>query len=156
MVNPQILQSERLLDFGYGFYTTTSKEQAIRWAQKVSVRRQLKKQVISVYDFDLLKAEKSLFVTHFEKADESWLNFICACRSGKNINNAYDVVIGPVADDNVYTTVQLFETGVLDKDEALKRLRVEKLFDQVLFHTERALEYCIYKETILFRGSNNG
>lgn len=151
MENLQILQSERLLDFGCGFYTTTSKEQAIRWAQKVSVRRQLKEQYISVYNFDLVKAEKSLFVTHFEKADESWLNFICACRSGKNTNNAYDydVVIGPVADDNVYATVQLFETGVLDKDEALKRLRVEKLFDQVLFHTERALEFCAYKETIL-------
>ena len=62
------------------------------------------------------------------------------------------MVIGPVADDNVYATVQLFETGVLDKDEALKRLRVEKLFDQVLFHTERALEFCVYKETILLGG----
>jgi len=153
---PQILQSERLLDFGVGFYTTTSKEQATRWAQKVSVRRQIKEKYISVYDFDLVKAEKHLSVIRFQKADENWLNFICACRSGKNIDDAYDVVFGPVADDNVYATVQLFETGVLDKDETLKRLKVETLFDQVLFHTESALKYCVYKENILLGGKDRG
>lgn len=153
---PQILQSERLLDFGCGFYTTTSKEQASRWAQKVSVRRQMPEQFISVYDFDLSEAEKDLSVVRFEKADENWLNFICACRSGRGINDIYDVVLGPVADDNVYTTVQLFETGVLDKDETLKRLKVEKLFDQVLFHTQRSLEYCVYKKNIVIGGEERG
>lgn len=65
--------------------------------------------------------------------------------SGKQIVEKYDIVIGPVADDNVYLTVKLFETGVLDKQEALKRLKVEKLFDQILFHTEKALMFCVFE-----------
>lgn len=54
------------------------------------------------------------------------------------------MVIGPVADDNVYLTVKLFETGVLEKEEAIKRLKIEKLFEQILFHTEKALVYCMF------------
>lgn len=60
------------------------------------------------------------------------MDFITANRRGKAIDEKYDVVIGPVADDNVYLTVKLFESGVLDKGETLKRLKVEKLFDQIL------------------------
>ena len=89
----------------------------------------------------------------FEMADEEWLNFICACRSGKSITEEYDLVFGPVADDNVYATVQLFELGVLDKDETIKRLKVEKLYDQVLFHTKKTLSVCSYKEFIVLEGS---
>ena len=62
---PQILQSERLLDFGAGFYTTTNKEQSIRWARKVCIRRKTKEQYISVYEFDLELAEKTLTVVRF-------------------------------------------------------------------------------------------
>ncbi len=109
-------------------------------------------QYISVYEFDYKRAEKELKVIHFERADEAWLNFICSCRSGKSITEEYDLVFGPVADDNVYATVQLFELGVLDKDETLKRLKVEKLYDQVLFHTEKALSLCSYKEFIVLEG----
>lgn len=153
---PQILQSERLLDFGAGFYTTTNKEQAIRWARKVCIRRKTKEQYISVYEFDLELAEKTLTVVRFDKPNEDWLNFICACRSGKDVIDVYDIVIGPVADDNVYATVQLFETGVLDKDETVKRLKIEQLYDQVLFHTEKTLQYCVFKESFSMGGENIG
>jgi len=149
---PRILQSERFLDFGTGFYTTTSIDQATRWALRVAARRKAVTQYISVYEFDYERAEKELKVIHFKLADEAWLNFICACRSGKSIKEEYDLVFGPVADDNVYATVQLFELGVLDKDETIKRLKVEKLYDQVLFHTEKALSLCNYKEYIVLEG----
>jgi hypothetical protein len=146
--NPKILASERLLDFGAGFYTTTNQEQAVRWSKKVKIRRNTKSGFISVYDFNIKKAEKKLHIVQFNSPDESWLNFICSCRSGKPVNEEYDIAIGPVADDNVYTTVKLFETGVFDEDEAIRRLKVEALYDQVLFHTEKALTYCIFKEFI--------
>lgn len=149
---PRILQSERFLDFGMGFYTTTNKEQATRWAQKVAVRRKAETQYISIYEFDDKLAEKELKVIRFERADEAWLNFICACRGGKSVAEEYDLVFGPVADDNVYAVVQLFELGVLDKDETVKRLKVEKLYDQVLFHTEKALSLCSYKQFIALEG----
>jgi len=141
---PQILQSERMLDFGAGFYTTTNKEQAIRWAQRVAVRRKTSEQIITEYEIDLLAAEKTLSIIRFDKPNESWLDFVCANRSGRTPNESYDMVFGPVADDMVYTVVQFYENGIYDKEEAIKRLKVEKLYNQVLFHTESALRFCRY------------
>ena len=144
---PRILESARMLDFGKGFYTTTNREQAIRWAQKVSVRRKVDEKFISVYEFDLNAAEKELTILRFDQPDAVWLDFVSACRSGKRPDKEYDLVFGPVADDNVYATLQLYELGILDKEETLKRLKIESLFDQILFHTEKALEFCIFKES---------
>lgn len=139
---PQILQSNRLLDFGIGFYTTSNKDQAIRWAEKVSLRNNTGKKFISVYDFDIEKARREVKIIEFAFPDESWLDFITINRRGIEVLDEYDIVIGPVADDNVYLTVKLFETGVLDKEEALRRLKVEKLFNQISFHTEKSLDFC--------------
>jgi len=58
--NPKILTSNRLLDFGEGFYTTSSLEQAQRWAKRVKDRNKSKEQIVSVYEFDADKAEKAL------------------------------------------------------------------------------------------------
>ena len=143
---PKILPSQRFLDFGMGFYTTTAEEQAKRWALRVGARRKSKEQFLSVYDFDLEAAKKELNIIEFQKADEAWLTFVTACRNGHNINEKYDIVMGPVADDNVYATVQLYELGVLEKEEALKRLKVEELYDQILFHSEAALRFCRFRE----------
>ena len=60
------------------------------------------------------KAEQEVTVIKFEKADENWLDFICANRSGRSLNN-YDIVIGPVADDRVYRVVILFENEFLER-----------------------------------------
>jgi len=141
---PRILQSERLLDFGMGFYTTSNKEQAIRWAGRVAERRETKDQLLSVYDFDLETAQRELAIVRFEAPDEAWLDFVCLNRRGGEPQKPYDIAIGPVADDDVYGTVLLYEQGILDSESALKRLKVRVLFDQILFHTEAALKYCRY------------
>ena len=52
----------------------------------------------------------------------------------------YDVVIGPVADDNTMETVQLYISGILTADEAVERLRYNHVNNQVSFHTEKALK----------------
>lgn len=153
---PEILQSNRLLDFGMGFYTTSNKEQAIRWAEKVSVRNNTAKKILSIYNFNMLKAKQELKVKEFTSAEEGWLNFITANRRGRSNLGEYDVVIGPVADDNVYLTVKLFESGVLDKQETLKRLKVEKLFDQILFHTKESLVFCLFDHFVEVGGKDNG
>lgn len=153
---PKILKSNRLLDFGMGFYTTSNKEQAIRWAERVSLRNNTGKKFLSVYKFDIESAKSEVKVIEFKSADEKWLDFITSNRSGREILDEYDIVIGPVADDNVYLTVKLFETGVLDKKQAVKRLKVEKLFDQILFHTEKGLKFCIFDRYENLGGQNNG
>ena len=144
--DPRILESKRPLDFGSGFYTTTSEEQAKQWAIKVSYRNANRQRCINRYAFDMEKAISEVTVIHFEIADEKWLDFICANRQGLETGN-YDIVIGPVADDRVYRVVVQYENGDVDKESALKKLKVEKLCDQILFHSEKALQYLKYMST---------
>ena len=99
-----------------------------------------------MYYFDLEKAEKELSIIRFAEPDGAWLDFICANRSGQKIDKPYDMVFGPVANDKVYRVVQFYENGVYDRDEAIKRLKVDELFNQILFHTEKSLEYCRFVE----------
>jgi hypothetical protein len=139
---PRIMQSERMLDFGTGFYTTSNKKQAIRWAQRVSERRDPKDQVISIYEFDMKVAQRELAMIHFDEPNGEWLDFVSANRSGRAASDHYDIAIGAVADDKVYSVVQFYENGIYDRTEAIKRLKVEELFDQILFHTEKSLTYC--------------
>lgn len=138
--NPKILGSKRPLDFGDGFYATSSEIQAKNWAVKVSYRNNTIYKYINKYEFDLERAKENLIVLCFEQADEKWLNFICNNRNRKD-TGSYDIVIGPVADDKVYRVIVEYENGDVDKEEALKKLKVETLCDQILFHSEESLKY---------------
>lgn len=145
--NPKILAAKRPLDFGEGFYLTSNKQQAADWAAKVIFRSGMKNnKYVNRYEFDLERAKAELTVIRFDVADEKWLDFICANRSGKPTGD-YDVVIGPVADDRVYRVVVEYENGDMEKERALKELKTEALCDQILFHTERSLEYLTYIDT---------
>ena len=139
---PKILKSDRMLDFGEGFYTTSNKEQAISWAEIVANRNEVMGKFLSVYEFDLELAQRELAIIQFSEPEEEWLDFVCANRSGREVEKLYDMVIGPVADDKVFTVVQFYERGVYDKNEAIRRLKVEEVYNQILFHTEESLSYC--------------
>ena len=153
---PKILQSERMLDFGKGFYTTSNKNQAISWAQNVAVRRKTSDQILSIYEFDAETAKKNLSIIYFDEPNETWLDFVCENRNGRRISQSYDMVFGPVADDKVYTVVQLYENGIYDKEDAIKRLKIENLYNQILFHTEKSLMYCRFIKYESFQGERNG
>lgn len=137
---PEIRVSDRYLDFGYGFYTTMNEEQAIKWTEKQKNRKGTNIGYVSMYDFDIEKAESELKIIRFDKADKEWLDFVSVNRKGQ-CQETYDIVIGPVADDEVYEVVRFYEIGVYDLEETLKRLKVEELYNQVLFHTEKSLMY---------------
>lgn len=153
---PAILPNQRTLDFGHGFYTTSNREQAVRWAEKVSIRRMTDKKYLSVYEFDFELAQKDLVILNFEKPDKSWLDFVCSCRRNNPPAQKYDMVFGAVADDTVYASIQLYELGVLDESETLKRLKIQKLFNQIFFHSDKSLNYCKFIEGIELGGNNNG
>ena len=139
--SPEIRKSETNLDFGVGFYMTTSYEQAKRWA-RVKMRREEKDVgYISVYEFDEEKAFNDLKVKKFLAADMDWLMFVVDNRNGVISTNFVDMTIGPVADDNVYKTIRFFETGVIDADETIKRLKTEILQDQWVAHSDSMLSY---------------
>jgi len=149
---PKILPANRLLDFGEGFYTTSSLEQAQRWAQRVREKKNSKEQILSVYEFDITKAQRELKIIKFDSPNDKWLNFVTTCRTGRETDYNYDIAMGPVANDNVYATIQLYETGLLSEAETIIRLKVEDIFDQILFHSEQALKYITYKHHDVLKG----
>lgn len=125
-------------DFGKGFYTTGNLEQAERWAHIKQKREDAGHAVVSVYEFDeSLLDSQGLNIRRFTGADESWLYFVAACR--KSRPHEYDLVQGPVANDNVFTTVNLFESGVLSAEAALLQLKAYKTYDQLSLHTARVI-----------------
>lgn len=138
--SPEIRKGDVYLDFGIGFYTTTSLEQAERWAKIKMRRKNVNLGYVSVYEFDVEKVEKEFTVKRFENADEEWLTFVVSNRNGNIIGNNIDLHVGPVADDNVYQSIRLFETGAYDAEYTVKKLKTEVLHDQWALHTEKILK----------------
>lgn len=139
---PDLKHSRANVDFGLGFYTTPIYEQAVKWCGKF--KRRGKKGIVSRYQFDE-DAYRALSVLQFDSYSEEWLDFILACRRGKDTSN-YDIVIGGVANDKVFNTVELFFDGLIDKKEAIKRLQYEKPNLQVCFRTEAVFEKYLHFE----------
>lgn len=145
---PKLIAQNRFLDFGYGFYTTTNRIQAISFATKVYKRKNEGTKQVSIYEVN----EKNLFaecsVLRFYSPDEAWLDFVAKNRSGNYNGESYDVVYGPVANDDVYTTFTLYQSGILSKDQTLEALKIKRLYDQMVFSTEKALSFLNFKGVI--------
>ena len=135
--NIDLNKSHNRRDFGKGFYTTPIYEQAVKWCSKFKKRG--KNGIVTRYEFDE-NDNKALKILKFDSYSEEWLDFILNCRRGKD-NTDYDMVIGGVANDKVFNTVELFFDGLIDKTEAIGRLRYEKPNLQIAFRTDKALTY---------------
>ena len=149
VVKPQIIEPNRALDFGKGFYTTSDINQARRWVKLRLNNYNLSIGYINVYEY---KQQKGLKLRTFRSANESWIDFVHKNRTIIDYEYGYDVVRGPVANDNVYLSFNLYESGIIDKSELIKRLKTYKLADQILFHTEMSLSslsFIGYKEVKL-------
>lgn len=143
--NPEIRTSNRTLDYGMGFYTTTSFEQAEAWVKRRIKEKNTDKGYINEYEFDkgVLDKFNSLI---FENPTDEWVDFVMANRTNKDFIHSYDIVYGPVANDRVYAAFALYEGGLLDKQTLIAELKVYKLVDQFLFHTKEALRAIIFIE----------
>ena len=78
-------------------------------------------------------------VLSFEKENEEWLDFVCACRKGEPLNREYDIVIGNVADDDVFKTVDMYFRGLWDKEKVLGELQYYKMNNQICIVNQEAL-----------------
>ena len=145
---PRLIKQNRFLDFGYGFYTTTNKAQAISFADKVTRRRGEGKKEVSIYEVDAEKAFAEGKLLRFDSPNEAWLDFVSDNRSGNYEGETFDFVYGPVANDDVYRTFTLYTAGLLTKEQTLEALKVKKLYDQLVFSTEKALSYLQFIGTV--------
>ena len=145
--NPEIRQPNRSLDYGSGFYTTTSFAQAQKLVKRRMKEKGVPKGYVNVYEFDD-KVLDSMKVLLFKKPNEEWVNFVMKNRTERGFTHDYDIVYGPVADDNVYTQFTLYEGGIISMHTLIQELKTYKLVDQYLFHRERALVAIKYVESI--------
>ena len=146
--SPKLIVQNRFLDFGFGFYTTTNKIQAISFAEKVVRRTNSGKRTVSIYEIDTDKAFADCSVLRFLSPNEEWLNFVSENRSGNYDGKIYDIIYGPVANDDVYTTFTLYQSGVLTKEQTLEALKIKELYDQMVFTSENALSYLKFVGTV--------
>lgn len=137
---PEIIAPNRFLDFGSGFYTTSNLAQAKNFADKVTARKKEGKSTVNVYEFDeaCLSELKAL---GFDSADGTWLDFVSDNRSGVERKEQYDLIYGPVANDDIFRTFILYSTGVLTREQTLEALKIKKLFNQYVFAREKALRF---------------
>lgn len=144
---PKIIKSKRLLDFGTGFYLTSDFEQAKKWAVRTTSRREEGKPIISVFKIEQKEFEK-LDVLEFEAANKEWLKYISINRTDKLVSDDYDIVIGPVANDQAIRTVNNYLKGYFNADIAIQLLLPQNLKDQYVFKTEKALSILEFCEVI--------
>jgi len=134
---PDLLFSRDNTDFGKGFYTTTIKSQAESWTGRFKHRYGYG--TISIYEIDEMDLRKNSTVLEFETYSVQWLEYITKCRLGESAND-YDLVIGGIANDDVYNTLTLYFRGFIEKDEAIKRLRYDKPNIQYCFKNQVTIE----------------
>lgn len=148
--NPEIRLPNRSLDYGHGFYTTTSYEQARKLVERRMKDNDASVGYVNVYELDdeFIKRMRLLI---FEKPTEEWVNFVMKNRTERGFTHDYDVVYGPVADDSVYTQFTLYEGGIISMPTLIQELKTYKLVDQYLFHTEESLRAIRFVESKIIK-----
>lgn len=137
VAKPRILQNGFYKDFGYGFYRTDIEKQAKRWA----ITRK-GESVVNKYNYT---PDSKMKVLRFEEMSDEWLDFVAACRKG--IEHDYDIVEGPMADDQIWNYVEGFVSGKVPRDVFWGLVKFSYPTHQIVFCTEAALK------TLTFEGS---
>ena len=136
---PQLIIKSRGLDFGPGFYLTSNREQAEGFSEKVARRNNSNSKIVSVFEYNET-ASKDLSILSFYEPSIEWLDFTRQNRLLAYTGKQYDIIIGPVANDDIYPTLQLYWTGAISSDVAIAQLKVKPLFDQYCFLSEKSFE----------------
>lgn len=145
---PNVKRGRKRTDFAPGFYLTTNFEQARRWAVLKQQREKTTKAIVSVFEFDESNLDNPIYkVLRYNGPSEEWLNFVVRNRKGEQSHN-YDYVMGPVANDQLYATITMYEKGSLTVDAAIVQLKTHVLFNQLSCHTEKAIANLTFQELV--------
>ena len=136
--HPDTEHTRAFLDFGPGFYVTTQPEQARTYGNRF-IRRG-KAAILNTYEMtgDLSRWK----VIRFTSYNEEWLDFVTECRGGRIVGDC-DIIIGGIANDKVFRTVDLYFGGDISKEACLKRLTYEKPNSKICIRSQQALDECL-------------
>ena len=132
---PEIRKGRNTKDFGIGFYCTVIKEQAEQWARRYDTK------VVSIYD---VRLNEKLNIKEFKEMTEEWLDFIIDCRSGKS--HTYDIVIGAMADDQIYNYISDYMDGVITREQFWVLAKFRYPTHQIVFCSDNALQCLKYRD----------
>jgi len=133
---PDMRFSRDFLDFGRGFYLTTMRQQAVNYAERFRLRG--KTAVLNEYLLDE-EIHKECKIKSFLRYDEEWLDFVMACRKGEDTSD-WDIVIGGIANDRVFRTIDLYFAGDMSKADALKKLAKEEPNNQICIRKQELID----------------
>lgn len=140
--NPLVNLGRDNLDFGKGFYLTNIKEQAISWALRPLNAD--KPKFLNIYDLDLKEVkERGFKIMQFDNYDRKWLDFVIGNRQGKTLWKPYDIIIGGIANDRVFNTVELYANNLISAQEALTRLQYHKPNNQICILKQDIIDSCL-------------
>lgn len=156
--SPDLKFAKKGRDFGVGFYLTSYKEQAQRWALR-KTREGKGHAYVSIYTFDEIAFESNgLNIKVFNGISEDWATFVKNCRLeiqdlNSNWDFKYDIIIGEVANDRMYALFELFEAGEITAEVFVSTLKYKEKSNQYSFHTEKSLNYMKYLESYIVGGN---
>ena len=137
--NPKIIKSEKGRDFGCAFYLTPIREQAERMAKRKQRMNKSPSAVVSVFEWNEKEIVGLKYKT-FKNPDLEWLDMIIECRTNPSFKHGYDIVEGKIADDNVGETILFVIDGVMKREDAVERLKFQKINSQIAFCSEESLK----------------
>ena len=137
--DPIIIKSEKGRDFGCAFYLTPIKEQAERMAKRKQRMNKSSSAIVSIFEWNE-KDVDNLKYKLFKNPDLEWLDMIIRCRTIPTFEHGYDIVEGKIADDNVGETILFVIDGIIKKEDAIERLKFQKINSQIAFCSEESLK----------------
>ena len=135
---PDTEHSLRPLDFGKGFYVTTVRAQAEKWARRKAAIFGKNNAIVNKYEMsdNFSGLNKKSFADDLSE----WIDFVCDCRDGKDGYKAFDVILGKVANDKVFRVVDMYHQGIWSKERAIEEMKVYPNYDQIAFITQKAID----------------
>ncbi len=134
---PLVHVGRRDLDFGKGFYVTPIMEQASSWACRPANKH--KEHWLNVYDIDYNAVISEFRSKTFHSYNEEWLDFILSCRQGEDKWKAFDFIEGGIANDRIFSTIELYTSLLISKQEALSRLIYENPNQQMCIINQKII-----------------
>lgn len=131
------------LDFGRGFYLTSLRSQAERWAIRMQLIHARDTAWLNIYEFDREKvfSDARYHCLSFKAYDQHWLDFIVASRKGKEPWKGYDIIEGGVANDKVVDTVEDYFSGIITIEQALGQLVYTKPNHQICLLNQELIDH---------------
>lgn len=95
---------------------------------------------MSIYD---VRFNSGLQIKEFKEMTDEWLDFIIDCRNGKK--HAYDIVIGAMADDQIYNYISDYLDGSITREQFWILAKFKYPTHQINLCTKEALKCLEYR-----------